>query len=456
MENRAAMPNEVPAITQLIAEFVYATEWVDLPEEVRHQTKRALVNYFAVALAGCRDPDIETAVKLLSALNPGGQGGLVGRSESVGMLDAAALNAMSANVYDFDDTHIPTIIHPTGPVASALFALAGQTTISGEQLLLSLALGMEIECRLGNALHPWHYQRGWHITSTCGVFGAAVGVGKAIGLDAHQLGWAIGNASAQASGLVETLGSAAKSLSVGNAPKNGLLSALLAQKGFAGPAYPLEGERGFLKVMGDSPRFEELLRGLGSSWEVLDNTYKPYPCGVVLNPVIEACIALHAERGWSYQQVGRVELIGNPLLRERTDRAHIKLGRESQVSAQHAVAVTLATGKAGLDQFSDAAVADPALREKYPLIHFSDDPACSVESVTVRVILDTGKCLEHRIASAKGGLKAPLSDAELVEKLTTLATRSGSAIDIKALVESIWSLDMIDDAGMVMALATDR
>ncbi|MGH8384571.1 MAG: MmgE/PrpD family protein [Pseudomonas sp.] len=456
MDNCAAMTKEVRAVTQLIAEFVYATEWADLPDEVRHEAKRALINYFAVAFAGCKDSDIDTAMKLLKSLHPGGRGGFVGRSEALVMLDAAALNAMSANVYDYDDTHIPTIIHPTGPVASALFALAEETKISGEQLLLALVLGMEIECRLGKALHPWHYQRGWHITSTCGVFGAALAAGKAIGLDVRQLAWAIGNASAQASGLVETLGSAAKSLSVGNAPRNGLLSALLAQRGFAGPECPLEGTRGFLQVMSDSPKFDELTHELGGSWAVLANTYKPYPCGVVLNPVIEACIALRADKSWTYGQVCRVELIGNPLLRERTDRPHIKLGRESQVSAQHAVAITLATGMAGLDQFSDAAVADPVLRATYPLVDFYDDPDCSVESATVRVLLDTGRYLEHRVASAKGGLMAPLSDSDLVEKLTILAKRSGSTINVEALVEAIWSLDRSENAGAVMTLATER
>ncbi|AMO76101.1 MmgE/PrpD family protein [Pseudomonas citronellolis] len=454
MQNRDTPTEGMPAVTQSIASFVSAADWADLPDEVRHEAKRALVNYFAVSLAGCNDPDIVTARTLYKQLHADGAASVIGCSERVGMLDAAALNAMSANVFDFDDTHIPTIIHPTAPVAAALLAFAEERKVSGVQFMLALVLGIEIECRLGMAVHPWHYQRGWHITSTCGVLGAAVAVGKLLGLDVHQIIWSLGNASAQASGLVETLGSAAKSLSVGNAPRNGILSALLAQRGFAGPEYPLEGGRGFLHVMGDQPRFDEITRGLGERWSISANTYKPYPCGVVLNPVIEACIALRKDPGWSFKEVSRVELTGHPLLRQRTDRPGIKLGRESQVSAQHAVAVTLATGKAGLGQFSDSAVADPMLRALYPLVVFHDDTEYSVESATVRICLESGCYLEHHVAAAKGGLTIPLSDAELEDKLRTLAVPTGLSRKVDRLLEAIWSLDRCEDVSSLLVLAT--
>src|SRR6185295_6504467 len=156
----------------------------------------------------------------------------------------------------------------------------------GENLLLAFVLGAEAEVRIGNAVSPGHYRRGWHITSTCGVFGAAIAIGKALALDAQRLVWAIGNASVQAGGLVETLGTMAKSISVGNAAKNGLLAALLARDGFSGPEHPLEGERGFLRVVTDAPKFDAICHRLGEQWELLSNTYKPYPCGVVLNPVV--------------------------------------------------------------------------------------------------------------------------------------------------------------------------
>ncbi len=230
-----------PSLTRMLAEFVNRTRWEDLPLAVRHEAKRSLVNYFAVALAGCADSAIEKAVCVYGRFSAGVDSGLIGRPERTDMLNAAALNAMSANVYDFDDTHLPTIIHPSAPVAAALFALAESSRLSGERWLLAFALGVEVECRLGNALSPGHYQRGWHITSTCGIFGAAAGAARALKLDPQHIGWAFGNASAQSSGLVETLGTMSKSISVGNAARNGLLSALLAADDFSGPQQPIEG-----------------------------------------------------------------------------------------------------------------------------------------------------------------------------------------------------------------------
>ncbi|WP_426115196.1 MmgE/PrpD family protein [Pseudomonas sp. DSP3-2-2] len=444
---------QVPAVTRPLCEFVAHSIWADIPLDVRHQAKRALINYFAVALAGCSDPDVSKAVTLFQRFSAGADAPVIGRSESLDILNAASLNAMSANVFDFDDTHIPTIIHPTAPVAAALFALAETRTFSGEQLLLAFVLGVEVECRLGMAISPEHYRRGWHITSTCGVFGAAAAVGKLLDLNVQQLGWAMGNASAQASGLVETLGSAAKSIGVGNAARNGLLSALLAQDGFSGPELPLEGERGFLNVMGESPDYVEITQGLGECWALRANTYKPYPCGVVLNPVIEACLELSRKRRWELQDLTRIELTGHPLLRQRTDRPDIQSGRESQVSAQHAVAVALASSRAGLAEFSDAAVADSNLRALYPLLHFIDDGGYAVESAQVRLFFRSGEILSQRIEVSLGSLGAPLSDESLENKLRELARYGGSTCAPQPLIDALWSLQHASDASAVMRLA---
>ncbi|MFY1663074.1 MmgE/PrpD family protein [Pseudomonas sp. Pseu.R1] len=437
-----------------LAEFVETTLWADIPANVRHEARRALLNYFAVSLAGCSDPDVVKAATLFARFNAGGNAHVIGRDETMDMLNAASLNAMSANVFDYDDTHMPTILHPTAPVAAALFALAESRVISGEQLLLAFVLGVEIECRLAMAISPEHYRRGWHITATCGVFGAAAAVGKVLGLSATQLVWAFGSASAQASGLVETLGSAAKSVGVGNAARNGVLSALLAQDGFAGPDQPLEGERGFLRVFGEQPRFDEISAGLGERWALLANTYKPWPCGVVLNPVIEACLHVSRERDWALDDITRIELTGHPLLRQRTDRPDIQRGRQSQVSAQHAVSVSLARGKAGLAEFSDAAVSDPNLRALYARLHFIDDACYRVESVQVRICFHNREPLTHVIDVSLGSLGAPLSDRFLEDKVRELATFGGSGCTPEPLIEAVWALEQSIDAGALMRLAS--
>jgi 2-methylcitrate dehydratase PrpD len=443
-------------LTRKLARFVADMQWRDLPAAVRNEAKRSLVNYFAVALAGAHDPTLDKAVAVYERFRADENATLIGRNERTDMLNAAALNAMSANVYDFDDTHIPTIIHPTAPVAAALFALAESHAMSGEELLLAFVLGVEVECRVGNAVSPEHYQRGWHITSTCGVFGAAAAVAKARGLDEDAIVWALGNASVQTGGLVETLGTMSKSISVGNAARNGLLSALLAEDGFSGPQAPLEGERGFLRVATSKPDWHALTQDLGHEWELLKNTYKPYPCGVVLNPVIDACLDLRRDARWSLDDIEQVELTGHPLLRERTERPGVRTGRESQVSAQHAVAVVLSRGKAGLEEFSDAAVADPSLQVFASRLRFIDDASWPVESAQVTIVLRSGERISHRVHAARGSLAAPLANVELAEKLKQLAAYGRSRVDAQALIDRLWKFDTEHDAAAVMRLASAR
>ncbi|WP_459615004.1 MmgE/PrpD family protein [Bordetella sp. 2513F-2] len=446
-------PHASPDVSAALAGFAAASRWEDVPAAVRHEACRSLLNFFAVALAAARDRTLDIAVRTYARHSAGPQATLIGRAGRVDMLNAAALNAMAANVYDFDDTHHPTIIHPTAPVAPALFALAETQPMTGAELLHAFVIGVEVACRIGNAMSPEHYARGWHITSTCGVFGAAAAAGRRLGLDARAMVWALGSAAVQAGGLVEALGTMAKSVSVGNAARNGLLAALLAAEGFDGPPAPLEGERGYLRVAADSPVPGLAAASLGESWELLNNTYKPYPCGVVLNPVIDACLALHAEARLDAARIARIELSGHPLLRQRTDRRGIATGRQSQVSAQHAVAVALTRGRAGLEEFSDAAVADPALRALGGKVQFRDDPGRSVDGVALHVVLDDGKVLAHTVDAARGSRARPLSDRELEDKLRALCRHGGSTVRAEPLIEAVWALEHAGDAAAVVRLA---
>lgn len=451
MSDAAGAP---PPVSRILSEFLADSDAGELPQALRHEAKRALLNYFAVALAGSRDRAIETALATLREFAGPAQACLVGRGERRDAATAAFVNCAAANVHDFDDTHPRTVIHPTAPVAAALFALAQRRPVSGARLLHAFVLGVEAECRIGNAVSPGHYRRGWHITATCGVFGSAVAAGKLLGLDARAMLWALGNASAQSSGLVETLGFMAKSLGVGNAARNGLLSALLAAAGFDGPARPLEGPRGFLSVMnGGDLELSEITEGLGSRWELLKNTYKPYPCGVVLNPVIDGCLALHARGDCPPDAVEAIALHGHPLLRARTDRPSVSTGREAQVSAQHAVAVCLLFGAAGLEQFSDQAVRDPRVLALRPRVRILDDPAVPVEGVRIELRRRDGSTVTSSIEQARGSAGRPLSDSELEDKLRRLAALGAPGCRPQPLIDAVWALDGLEDAGSLMDLA---
>jgi 2-methylcitrate dehydratase PrpD len=447
------VPDET-AVTATLAKFVAETRWQDLPAEATHQAKRSLMNFFAVALTGCRNETIESALRTLGMFSGGKQATIVGRRERIDALNAAFINAAGSNVLDFCDTHVPTAIHPTAPLAPPLLALGEMQRVTGRDLLLAFVLGQEVECRIGLAISPSHYSRGWHITATCGVFGAAAGSGKLLALNPAQMVWALGIAATEAAGLCECLGTPAKSVGVGNAARNGLLAALLAKDNFEGPAEPLNGKQGYYSALAETPNLSALTDGLGAHWEIMPTSYKPYPCGFVLHPALD-CV-LDWRRDHPNEAVQQVVVTGNPLMSLRANRPNITVGRESQVSVQHSVAAALVTGKAGLDQFTDACVNDPkvlALRSKVELRQDAN-----IATIAARVVVTNagGKIYELSQPAARGSDANPMSDKDLEAKLRDAAAGWNPGYAITPLVDAIWQLDKSDDIAGLAALTVPR
>jgi 2-methylcitrate dehydratase PrpD len=398
----------------------------------------------------------------LAEFSGGSSASLLGRSERVDPMSAAFLNAAGANVLDFCDTHVPTAIHPTSTVAAALLALGELRGADGKQLLLGLIVGQEVACRVGLAISPSHYERGWHITSSCGVLGAAAACGNLLGLPEAALTAMFGIAATQFSGLCECLGTGAKSVSVGNAARNGLWSALLAERGLDGPADPLGGAQGLFNALAQPVNLrhlsadaaEDAAEDAAGDWEILRTSYKPYPCGFVIHPVLDCVLDWRREN--PHAAVRQVLVRGNPLLAARADRPDIASGRESQVCVQHAVAAALLWGKAGLEQFTDASVLDPraaALRAK---VKVESDAA--IESVAAVVQIDTEDGRRHlkSQAAARGSDLNPLSDADLEQKLREAVAQGSRRCSVEALIEGIWSIEKSPDTASLLALAVPR
>jgi 2-methylcitrate dehydratase PrpD len=443
---------EQTGLTSDLARFITGVHWDQLPERIRHEAKRSLLNFFATAISGSREPAIGLALASLREFGGAPQATVIGRNDRLDALGASFINAACANIADFDDTHVPTVIHPSAPVAPPLFALAERRRTTGQDLLTGFAVGVEIACRLGNAVFPSHYRRGWHITATCGVLGAAAAASHALRLDRQKTVWALGLAATQSAGLVESLGTMAKSVSIGSAARNGLWSALLAEQGFDGPAAPIEGSQGFLAVMADAPELTALTAGLGEGWQLARNTYKPYPCGVVINPVIDACLFWREEASATVDEIEAIIVTGNPLLLQRADRPSITTGREAQVSAQHAVAASLLKGKPGLAEFSDQCVRDPAVTALRARVSLMSDPALGVDAARLIFKLRDGKETTIAIDEARGSLARPLSDAELEAKFEELTASRLAPNAREALVEAIWTLDRVENAAELLAL----
>jgi 2-methylcitrate dehydratase PrpD len=443
-----------PGVTGRLAQFVVGTQWDDLPAPVAHQVKRSLLNFFAVALTGCRTVTFETALASLAQFSGGRQASLIGRRERIDALSAAFLNAAGANVLDFCDTHVPTAIHPTAPLAPALLALAELQGVSGHDFILAFVLGQEVECRIGLAMSPSHYNRGWHITATCGVFGAAAGAGKLLALGPQRMVWALGTASTQAAGLCECLGTPAKSVGVGNAARNGLWAALLAAQDFAGPAEPLAGTQGYYHALNETPDLTALTDGLGETWEIMKTSYKPYPCGFVLHPVLDCVLDWRRDNPGAV--VERVKVTGNPLLGLRADRPKISTSAQSQVSVQHAVAAALVTGNAGVEQFAAACVNDPAVAALRGKVEVTRDERFATVAAAVEIVTADGRLHELSQTAARGSDLNPMTDRDLEGKLRVAAAGWDPRHDVAPLIAAIWDLDEAADISKLTALTVPR
>ena len=201
--NTPASQPPVAEVTRTLAHYLVTATYGDLPEKVRKEGARTLLNWIGVAIGGSRHQTIDIAVSALAPFSGPAQASLLGRRERFDIMNAAFINGVSSHIFDFDDTHLQTIIHPAGPVASAILAVSEMQPVSGKDFLNALVLGVETECRIGKAVYPNHYDVGWHITGTAGVFGSAAAVGKLLDLNQQQMVWAIGLAASQPVGLRE-------------------------------------------------------------------------------------------------------------------------------------------------------------------------------------------------------------------------------------------------------------
>ena len=430
------------------ADFVAGTAWADVAAQ-EHEAKRSILNFFATALGSAHDPAVTAALRTLLPFSGAATSSIIGRAERLDAMGAAFVNAVSANLLDFDDTHPDTIIHPAAPVAAPVLALAQARGFSGLAVLTAFILGVEIECRVGNAVSPHHYARGWHITSTCGVFGAAAACAKLLELSADQISNAIGIAASQSAGIVENLPSAAKNVSVGNAARNGLFAALLAAEGYSASPRAIEGPLGWARAMGDEPDMARLTGGLGQTWEIAKNTYKPYPAGIVFHAVIDACFDLRDKLSQRIDDIESITVQGSALLLARGDRV-VRNERDARVSIHHCAAIALLLGTAGVPEFADATVFRPdivALREK---VKAGLDASLPDGAARVMVRLHSGETFEEIVMDAKGSLADPLSDRDIEAKLRDGARLGGADWNVDRVIDHVWRLDTLADVSNLM------
>jgi 2-methylcitrate dehydratase PrpD len=439
--------------TRILASYVLTSRLEDIPSDVRHEARRAIVNYMGCAVGGSPHPAVDLAIRALAPYSGPPTAGILGRVERLDPLHASLMNGISSHVYDFDDTTPKNYSHPTSPVASALFAYASANTVSGRGFMEAFILGFEAESRVANAVYPAHYDVGWHITGTSGVFGAATAIGKLLGLSVQQMVWAIGLAATQAAGLREMFGSMAKSFHPGRSAQNGYAAALLAQAGFTAGEHGIEGPRGFAAVQAATYDLTKITRGLGTDFDLRANTYKPFPCGIVNHPTIDGCIQIYDEHRPAPESIRAVRLRVAPLVLDLCNQQNITRGLQGKFSVYHGAAVGLVRGKAGIPEYTDEAVNDAHVRRVRESTTAVGDNTLTEDQAHVEVELTDGRTLTRFVEQSLGNLRRPLSDRQLDDKFRNQAVLALPPGQVDELNQLCWRIDEVDDVNQLIRVA---
>ena len=425
-------------MVQRLAEFAASCRQNGVPEEVERSVRQRIADTLGVSIAAQVLATSKAAIDHF--LDQGGrpESHIVGQSTRVPAAQAAFANGVLAHSLDFDDTHLPSVLHPSASIVPAAIAVAESTGCHGSVLSAGIAAGLEICVRLGMAgfepstRNSVFFEYGQHATSICGTIGAAAAAGLIIGLDADEIAHAMGIAVSFAGGVIEgnRTGGTVKRTHCGWAAHGGVTAAQLAARGFTGPPTALEGRFGFfeafLKGRYDA---EALEHGLGIDWEVPGIFFKPYPANHFTHAGIDAAIRMR-EAGLAAEDVESIELgvpshtvrsIGEPLaVKQRPET-----GYQGQFSGPYTVVAALLGGTGlglGLQDFDDALVADPLRRSLMSKVTVVADPTCDAIfpyqfPAILRVLTKDGRHLEEKVLESRGGPDRPLTDEELRQKM---------------------------------------
>jgi len=434
--------------TRQLAEFVCRTKAGDLPQTVQEEAERAFLNIAGCMLGGAHHDAVERTFRTVVTLSGGPQARVIGRQDPLGLLDAAMVNCQASAAHAFDDTHLPTVIHPAGPIAGPLLAEAERTLTTGTDFLAALAIGIEIACRAAGMLMtpPAEPELGWYMTGIACPIGAAAAIARMRGLSEDQTVMALGLAATESAGFRQTHGSMCTSLVPAQAARAGYLAALLAEQGVTAKEETLEGARGFADSFATKAHLPHATDGLGHRWEMLANMAKPYPCGIVIHPALDGCLEITAQPGFDAAKITRVSLSVDPLCLYLCDRPTPQDSQLAQVSLQHWAAATLVRGATGIAEGDEAAVADPAIQALRGQIEAGPNDNVGRAGAIVRVEQSDGASFEHRVEHGVGSLERPMTPNELDAKFMVQALLTLPEADAAAALAVCKGMARLDDA----------
>jgi 2-methylcitrate dehydratase PrpD len=441
-----------------LAKFIAGLNASEIPPDVLHQAKRCLVDWLGVTLAGSADPSAAVLCAVADDLNSGSQATILGSGRGASLLIAALINGYASHILDYDDTYNPerTTVHGSAPVWPVVIGLSERRAVNGRQALAAFVAGFETEVKVALAAGPAHYEAGWHVTGTVGHFGAAAAAAQLLRLGPDAVANALGAAGTQAAGLKAVYGSLGKALHPGKAAMDGLLAALLADKGFTATDSILEDKRGFLKVLSPAPDPELVTKDLGRKWTLLDDGFKPYACGSLTHPTIEGVIELRREHGLNPSHIKSIEATVNDYVSWVTAKEEPTTGLQGKFSIYHCAAVAALDGSASVRQFENDRVNDPDVIEMRRRVGITVDDSLPKDAAVVTITLSDGRSLNREVMHNKGTPAKPMTDAEIEEKFLDLAVPLLGSPAAGEVAARCWRLEELEDFGLIARMCCGR
>jgi 2-methylcitrate dehydratase PrpD len=423
---------KVRGLTEHVGKFVTMTKYEDIPEEVIELGKKSILDGLGLALAGSKaesGPLSRQYVENLGICQ--GKAILIGSAQKTAPRFAAFVNGISIHADDFDDTQLAVakdrvyglLVHPTVPVLPAILALAERGGISGKEWMLAYHLGVEVECKIAEAISPRHYQDGFHSTGTCGPFGSVAACARLLRFDLSKTLNAFGLVASQSGGLRENFGTMTKPFQAGHAAESGLASAELVALGWTAAEQILEADRGFFHAAGGSYDPAAIIDRLGKPWTFASPgiSIKPYPSGSLTHPAMTELMRLIEANNIHAAQVEKVDVGANHNMTTTLLHHDPKTGLNAKFSMEFCLAILLLERKAGLGAFSDKVVQRPDVREMIRKINFYVDPeaeSAGFDKMTsiLKIRLKDGTVITGRAEFAKGSPSNPMTFEETATK----------------------------------------
>lgn len=446
-------PQEDPMeTTRTLSEYVLRTVITDLPDQVVEMSKKALLDWIGCCLGAFKEPIAGSVLAFLLDLGGNPQASVLGFGKKTNILQAAFLNGWMSHVLDYDDANSLVRTHPSAAVVPALLALAERDHRHGVDLIVSLVVGHEVSLRLGAALGRKYYDAGWHATPILGRFGGASAAGRLLGLETDQLCQAFGLCATQAAGLRATFGTMAKPFHAGKAAMDGLLAAMLAQRGMNAPKEILSDPSSFGSLFSTEYDPEKMTEGLGEHFLILSNSFKPYAACLLAHPAIDALIALKQEHAIDPERVEEIHVRMASLNLRVAANPNPQNSTEAKFSIPFGAALALIRGSAVESDFREEVLEEPLLKEVMRRVCLSASDALAEGEAQVKVILQDGRTFDKCLQAPRGSPTHPLSFGELEEKFRDLAIPVIGRLKARGVIEIVRGLEDLDDAARLVNL----